>query len=137
MSSRAGSALIAVLIVMAVLGFLWVGDWVLRLTDEMTRDRVIQMEQKHRSASQAEWDALDRLIQEADPLEGWQPIEYVIPDGVSERVVSLKLANVNGWSRIGRLYGARKWFLIHRSLNRHGHRGNDGDWWISIIWPDS
>ena len=34
MSSRAGSALIAVLIVMAVLGFLWVGDWVLRLTDE-------------------------------------------------------------------------------------------------------
>src|SRR6056300_1658214 len=96
MSSRAGPALIAVLIVMAVLGFLWVGDWVLRLTDEMTRDRVIQMEQKHRSASQAEWDALDRLIQEADPLEGWQPIEYVIPDGVSERVVSLKLANVNG-----------------------------------------
>jgi len=75
MSSRAGSALIAVLIVMAVLGFLWVGDWVLRLTDEMTRDR---------------------LIQEADPFEGWQPIEYVIPDGVSERVVSLKLANVNG-----------------------------------------
>ena len=45
MSSRAGSALIAALIVMAVLGFLWVGDWVLRLTDEMTRDRVIQMEQ--------------------------------------------------------------------------------------------
>ena len=62
----------------------------------MTRDRVIQMEQKHRSASQAEWDALDRLIQEADPLEGWQPMEYVITDGVSERVVSLKLANVNG-----------------------------------------
>jgi len=95
MSSRAGSALIAVLIVMAVLWILWVGDWVLRLTDEMTRDRVIKIEQKHRSASQAEWDALDRLIQEADPLKGWQPIEYMIPDGVSERVVSLKLANVN------------------------------------------
>ena len=41
MSSRVGSALIAMLVVMVVLEFLLVGDWALRLTDGITRGQMI------------------------------------------------------------------------------------------------
>jgi len=95
MSSRQGSALIAALIVIAVLGFLWVGDFVLRLTEDISQARVIGMEQKHLAASEKEWDAFFEATTSGDTSGEWQTIEYVIPDGVSERVVTLRIAFVN------------------------------------------
>jgi len=95
MSIRRGSALIAVLIVTSVLGFLWVGDFVLRLTEDISQARVIGMEQKHLSASESEWDAFFEATTSGDTNGEWQTIEYVIPDGVSERVVTLRIAFIN------------------------------------------
>ena len=95
MSSRQGSALIAALIVISVLGFLWVGDFVLRLTEDISQARVIGMEQKHLAASESEWDAFFEATTSGDTNGEWQTIEYVIPDGVSERVVTLRIAFIN------------------------------------------
>jgi len=95
MTSRQGSALIAALIVISVLGFLWVGDFVLRLTEDISQARVIGMEQKHLAASEKEWDAFFEATTSGDTSGEWQTIEYVIPDGVSERVVTLRIAFVN------------------------------------------
>ena len=95
MSIRRGSALIAVLIVTSVLGFLWVGDFVLRLAEDISQARVIGMEQKHLAASEKEWDAFFEATTSGDTSGEWQTIEYVIPDGVSERVVTLRIAFVN------------------------------------------
>ena len=95
MSSRQGSALIAALIVISVLGFLWVGDFVLRLTEDISQARVIGMEQKHLAASEKEWDAFFEATTSGDTSGEWQSIEYVIPDGVSERVVTLRIAFIN------------------------------------------
>ena len=95
MSTRQGSALIAVLVVISVLGFLWVGDFALRQTEDISQARVHGMEQKHLAASEKEWEAFLQATAEADTSGMWQPIEYVIPDGVSERVVSLTIAFVN------------------------------------------
>lgn len=95
MTSRQGSALIAALIVISVLGFLWVGDFVLRLTEDISQARVIGMEQKHLAASEKEWDAFFEATTSGDTSGEWQTIQYVIPDGVSERVVTLRIAFVN------------------------------------------
>ena len=95
MTSRQGSALIAALIVISVLGFLWVGDFVLRLTEDISQARVIGMEQKHLAASEKEWDAFFEVTTSGDTSGEWQTIQYVIPDGVSERVVTLRIAFVN------------------------------------------
>ena len=95
MTSRQGSALIVALIVISVLGFLWVGDFVLRLTEDISQARVIGMEQKHLAASEKEWDAFFEATTSGDTSGEWQTIEYVIPDGVSERVVTLRIAFVN------------------------------------------
>ena len=95
MTSRQGSALIVALIVISVLGFLWVGDFVLRLTENISQARVIGMEQKHLAASEKEWDAFFEATTSGDTSGEWQTIEYVIPDGVSERVVTLRIAFVN------------------------------------------
>ena len=95
MSIRRGSALIAVLIVTSVLGFLWVGDFVLRLAEDISQARVIGMEQKHLAASEKEWDAFFEATTSGDTSGEWQTIEYVIPDGVSERVVTLRIAFIN------------------------------------------
>ncbi|MEL0320909.1 MAG: hypothetical protein VXA68_02730 [Gammaproteobacteria bacterium] len=95
MSSRQGSALIAALIVISVLGFLWVGDFVLRLTEDISQARVIGMEQKHLSASAKEWEAFFEATASGDTSGEWQTIEYVISEGVSERVVTLRIAFVN------------------------------------------
>lgn len=95
MSTRQGSALIGVLIVISVLGFLWVGDFALRLTEDISQARVHGMEQKHLAASEKEWEEFVKATTEADTSGAWQTIEYVIPDGVSERVVSLSIAFVN------------------------------------------
>ncbi len=96
MSHKQGSALIAGLIVISTLGFLWVGDFTLRLTEDISRERVVSLEKKHISAAQAEWDAFHDATGDADAEDGWQAIEYVIPDGVSERVVNLKIRFENG-----------------------------------------
>ena len=95
MSIRRGSALIAALIVISVLGFLWVGDFVLRLTEDSSQARVIGMEQKHLSESAKEWEAFFEVTASGDTSGEWQTIEYVISDGVSERVVTLRIAFVN------------------------------------------
>ena len=95
MSIRRGSALIAALIVSSVLGFLWVGDFVLRLAEDISQARVIGMEQKHLAASEKEWDAFFEATTSGDTSGEWQTIEYVIPDGVSERVVTLRIAFIN------------------------------------------
>ena len=95
MSIRRGSALIAVLIVTSVLGFLWVGDFVLRLAEDISQARVIGMEQKHLAASEKEWEAFFEATINGDTSGEWQSIEYVIPDGVSERVVTLRIAFIN------------------------------------------
>ena len=95
MTSRQGSALIAALIVISALGFLWVGDFVLRLTEDISQARVIGMEQKHLAASEKEWDAFFEATTSGDTSGEWQTIQYVIPDGVSERVVTLRIAFVN------------------------------------------
>lgn len=95
MTSRQGSALIAALIVISVLGFLWVGDFVLRLTEDISQARVIGMEQKYLAASEKEWDAFFEATTSGDTSGEWQTIQYVIPDGVSERVVTLRIAFVN------------------------------------------
>jgi hypothetical protein len=95
MSIRRGSALIAALIVISVLGFLWVGDFVLRLTEDISQARVIGMEQKHLSASAKEWEAFFEATARGDTSGEWQTIKYVISDGVSERVVTLRIAFVN------------------------------------------
>ena len=95
MSIRRGSALIAVLIVISVLDFLWVGDFVLRLTEDISQVRVMGMEQKHLAASAKEWEAFFEATTSGDTSGEWQTIEYVIPDGVSERVVTLRIAFVN------------------------------------------
>ena len=95
MSIRRGSALIAALIVISVLGFLWVGDFVLRLTEDISQARVIGMEQKHLSASAKEWEAFFEATARGDTSGEWRTIKYVISDGVSERVVTLRIAFVN------------------------------------------
>ena len=95
MSIRGGSALIATLIVLAALGFLWVGDFALRLAEDIAQARVIGLEQKHLAASEKEWEAFREATASGNMSE-WQTIEYVIPDGVSERVVRLRVALVDG-----------------------------------------
>ena len=95
MSIRSGSALIATLIVLAALGFLWVGDFALRLTEDIAQARVIGLEQKHLAASEKEWEAF-REATAGGNMSEWQTIEYVIPDGVSERVVRLRVALADG-----------------------------------------
>ena len=95
MGIRSGSALIATLIVLAALGFLWVGDFALRLTEDIAQARVIGLEQKHLAASEKEWEAFREATASGNMSE-WQTIEYVIPDGVSERVVRLRVALVDG-----------------------------------------
>jgi hypothetical protein len=95
MSIRSGSALIATLIVLAALGFLWVGDFALRLAEDIAQARVIGLEQKHLAASEKEWEAFREATASGNMSE-WQTIEYVIPDGVSERVVRLRVALVDG-----------------------------------------
>ena len=95
LSIRSGSALIATLIVLAALGFLWVGDFALRLAEDIAQARVIGLEQKHLAASEKEWEAFREATASGNMSE-WQTIEYVIPDGVSERVVRLRVALVDG-----------------------------------------
>jgi hypothetical protein len=53
------------------------------------------MEQKHLSASAKEWEAFFEVTASGDTSGEWQTIEYVISDGVSERVVTLRIAFVN------------------------------------------
>ena len=95
LSIRSGSALIATLIVLAALGFLWVGDFALRLAEDIAQARVIGLEQKHLAASEKEWEAFREATASGNMSE-WQTIEYVIPDGVSARVVRLRVALVDG-----------------------------------------
>ena len=95
LSIRSGSALIATLIVLAALGFLWVGDFALRLAEDIAQARVIGLEQKHLAASEKEREAF-REATAGGNMSEWQTIEYVIPDGVSERVVRLRVALADG-----------------------------------------
>lgn len=89
--SRRGSVLIGALVFLSVLGFLWVSDFSLRLTERIQGERVLQMEDRTLLAAELEWQALDRAMRQLAPEDSPEVIEYSVPDGLSERLVRLKL----------------------------------------------
>lgn len=88
--SRRGSVLIGALVFVSVLGFLWVSDFTLRITERIQNERVLGMEDKTLLAAELEWQALDQALAGLVSEDSPQVIEYEVPDGLSVRMVRLR-----------------------------------------------
>lgn len=98
--SRAGSVLVGALIFISVLGFLWVSDFTLRVTEKIQTERLLQIEDNNLLAAELEWQALQAALTELSPTDSPEVIEYSVPDGLSERLVRLKATWKDGQWRI-------------------------------------
>lgn len=85
-----GSALVGALVFVSVLGFLWVSDFAVRLTDRIQTERTQAMEDRHAEAAALEWEALETELASILPEDSPAVIEYWVVDGLSERRVRLK-----------------------------------------------
>lgn len=87
---KRGSALVGALVFVSVLGFLWVSDFGLRLTDRIQTERALAREDRHLEAADLEWQAVAEELARLTPEQSPSVVEYWVVDGLSERRVRLK-----------------------------------------------
>lgn len=91
MVKQSGSFIVGALIFAAVLGFLWMTEFAVRLTDRIQTERVQHIESRAELAASAEWARFEALLKDADPNSGPLTLEYRVPDGLSTREVRLRV----------------------------------------------
>lgn len=86
-----GSLLVGALVFVSALGFLWVADFSLRLTERIQEERLMAMESAWIQSVDHEWTAYREALAQITPEASPAFIEYQLEDGWALRQVRLKV----------------------------------------------